>query len=139
MRRPLVIALASAALTGVAIGVFLHNAFETSRAQAAKPELPALYGQATWKGEESRAPVFTLRDQHGREIRLDSYRGRSVVLAFMDSLCKSECPTEARQWMALGIVVAERVPAARGRGCLGCGRVLDPDDYELIAVTDNGP
>jgi len=29
-----------------------------------------------------RAPNFTLKDHTGREIRLSSYRGKNVVLAF---------------------------------------------------------
>ena len=46
------------------------------------------------------APLFRLRDQHGRTVRLAALRGRPVVLAFMDSLCKSECPIEAAQLAA---------------------------------------
>lgn len=99
MRRVYAIAIASAAVVGVAVGVVLHSTFATSRAQA-RPQLPALYGQATWKSGQAHAPAFSLRDQHGRLISLDRYRGHSVVLAFMDSLCRSECPIEARQFAA---------------------------------------
>jgi cytochrome oxidase Cu insertion factor (SCO1/SenC/PrrC family) len=105
-----VAAVAAAAVVGIATGVVLHNAFGTSRAQA-RPKLPALYGEATWRAGEAAAPLFALRDQHGRRIRLDRYRGRSVVLAFMDSLCKSACPIEARQLAAaIGPLPAQQRP-----------------------------
>src|SRR5213082_3412892 len=99
MPRVYLVAVASAAVVGVAIGVVLHNVLAAPRAQA-RPALPALYGQATWKSGEVRAPVFALRDQLGRRIRLDRFRGHTVVLAFMDSLCRSACPLEARQLAA---------------------------------------
>jgi protein SCO1/2 len=99
LRRAFVLAVASAAVVGVAIGVFLHNEFGSSRALA-HPTLPALYGEATWQSGEVPAPPFQLRDQHGRMVRLTALRGRLVVLAFMDSLCTSECPIEAAQFAA---------------------------------------
>jgi cytochrome oxidase Cu insertion factor (SCO1/SenC/PrrC family)/thiol-disulfide isomerase/thioredoxin len=38
------------------------------------------------------APNFTLRDQFGRRVSLGSYRGRVVLLAFIDSTCTTVCP-----------------------------------------------
>jgi protein SCO1 len=99
MRRIFVLAVASAAIVGVAVGVLLHNEFGSPRALA-RPALPALYGEATWRSGEVPAPAFRLRDQHGRMVRLTALRGRPVVLAFMDSLCTSECPIEAAQFAA---------------------------------------
>ena len=99
LRRVFVLAVASAAVVGVAVGLLLHNEFGSSRALA-RPTLPALYGQATWRSGEIPAPPFQLRDQHGRIVRLTALRGRAVVLAFMDSLCTSECPIEAAQFAA---------------------------------------
>lgn len=101
MRGLHLLAIGSAAIVGVAVGVVLHNTLSASRAQAdAKPALPSLYGQATWKAGAVRAPLFRLRDQHGRRVSLASYRGRTVVIAFMDSLCTAECPLEAAQLAA---------------------------------------
>jgi protein SCO1/2 len=94
-----VLAVASAAVVGVAAGLLLHNAFSSPRALA-RPALPALYGEATWQSGEVPAPLFRLRDQNGRMVRLADLRGRPVVLAFMDSLCTSECPIEAAQFAA---------------------------------------
>jgi protein SCO1/2 len=99
MRRTFVLAVASAAVVGIATGVILHNVFGSSRALA-RPSLPSLYGEATWRSGEVPAPLFRLRDQNGRTVRLVGLRGRPVVLAFMDSLCTSECPIEAAQFAA---------------------------------------
>lgn len=38
------------------------------------------------------APGFTLTDQFGRRISLRSYRGKVVLLAFVDSRCANVCP-----------------------------------------------
>ena len=99
MRKAFALAVASATVVGVAVGVLLHNEFGSSRALA-RPVLPSLYGQATWRSGEVPAPNFQLRDQHGRMLHLSALRGRAVVLAFMDSLCTSECPIEAAQFAA---------------------------------------
>jgi protein SCO1/2 len=99
VRRLFVLAVASAAVVGVVVGVLLHNEFGSSRALA-RPSLPALYGEATWRSGEVPAPPFRLRDQHGKIVRLTALRGSSVVVAFMDSLCTSECPIEAAQFAA---------------------------------------
>src|SRR5579875_685370 len=40
------------------------------------------------------APDFTLADQFGRRVSLRSYRGRVVLLAFVDSKCTTVCPLE---------------------------------------------
>src|SRR5437868_10874213 len=42
-----------------------------------------------------RAPDFNLIDQFGHPVTLSSLRGREVVLAFIDSRCKSLCPLTA--------------------------------------------
>ena len=109
MRALGLLAVAAAALVGVVAGIVLHNSFATSRAQA-KPSLPSLYGQATWQPHALRAPLFRLRDQHGRRVSLAAYRGRTVVIAFLDSLCTAECPIEARQ---LAAAVRPLAPRAR--------------------------
>jgi protein SCO1/2 len=109
MRRLYVFSVAAAAIVGIAIGVVLHNTLAAGSAQA-RPKLPALYGQATWKEGRIRAPKFVLRDQHGRHVSLASYRGRAVILLFMDSLCRSECPIEGR---LLASAVAQLPRAAR--------------------------
>ena len=43
------------------------------------------------------APDFHLIDQHGGSIALSDFRGKVVVLAFLDSQCKDVCPLTAAQ------------------------------------------
>ena len=45
------------------------------------------------------APNFTLVDQRGRSLSLDSFRGRSVVLEFMDPHCVDVCPIVSREFV----------------------------------------
>ncbi len=44
-----------------------------------------------------RAADFTLRDQNGREVRLSADRGKVVVLTFIHSLCRDQCPFMVEQ------------------------------------------
>ncbi len=45
------------------------------------------------------APGFTLTDQAGRPVSLASFRGREVVLTFMDSHCTDVCPIVSREFI----------------------------------------
>jgi cytochrome oxidase Cu insertion factor (SCO1/SenC/PrrC family) len=45
------------------------------------------------------APGFTLTDQSGRPVSLASFRGRTVVLTFMDSHCTDICPLVSREFI----------------------------------------
>jgi cytochrome oxidase Cu insertion factor (SCO1/SenC/PrrC family) len=51
---------------------------------------------ATWAAGAKRAPDFRLTDQAGQPISLARFRGRPVLLTFIDPLCRNLCPTEAR-------------------------------------------
>ena len=44
------------------------------------------------------APEFQLTDQNGSVISLSDFRGKIVVLTFMDSKCKETCPLTAAQF-----------------------------------------
>ncbi len=59
------------------------------------------------------APNFTLTDQNGAPVSLDAFRGRAVILAFLDPVCWSECPMQAQEMKAvdglLGPARASRV------------------------------
>ncbi|MEI8262682.1 MAG: SCO family protein [Actinomycetes bacterium] len=48
----------------------------------------------------SPAPDFTLIDQQGKRFTLSDYRGKTVVLSFLDPVCTSECPIEAQEMKA---------------------------------------
>ena len=43
------------------------------------------------------AKNFSLTDQHGHRVTMSSYRGRVVILTFIHSLCKDDCPLMVEQ------------------------------------------
>jgi cytochrome oxidase Cu insertion factor (SCO1/SenC/PrrC family) len=88
---------------GVGIGVAIAQGDSSSRRSA--PGDPGTFFAAGSRP----APDFTLRDQDGRAIGLRSLRGRTVLLAFIDPVCRNYCPFEAK---ILNDVVS-RAPAAR--------------------------
>jgi cytochrome oxidase Cu insertion factor (SCO1/SenC/PrrC family) len=45
------------------------------------------------------APGFTLTDQGGRTVSLASFKGRTVVLEFMDSRCVDICPLVSAEFI----------------------------------------
>ncbi|MHB1800494.1 MAG: SCO family protein [Actinomycetes bacterium] len=67
------------------------------------------------------APSFTLLDQHGQVRSLDQWRGKVVLLTFLDPECYAECPIIAQQ-----LAIADRAlgPALAAR-------------TELVAVAAN--
>jgi cytochrome oxidase Cu insertion factor (SCO1/SenC/PrrC family) len=75
-------------------------------------------------GDSSRldlpAPGFSLTDQTGRTVSLDSLRGKVVLMTFLDPVCTTDCP-----------VIAQELKQA--------GRMLGAQDarVELVAVVAN--
>jgi protein SCO1/2 len=105
------LALLVAGALGVTIGVvvaLLGSGASGSHAPVAAAS--GLHGEATWAAGARPAPAITnLRDQSGRAFSLAALRGRTVVIAFMDSHCTSACPLEGR-----ALAAAERtLPAAQ--------------------------
>lgn len=97
-----------ALLFGVAVGVGIALLRGQSTAPpAAGPVAPA-GPDATWAAGSKPAPDFTLREENGAPVSLSAFRGRPVLLTFMDPQCTNQCPTEAR---TLEAVVA-RLPAS---------------------------
>lgn len=85
----------AALAAGVGIGVGV--AFATSsRGGATAPSGPEAAQQVTWPAGKKTAPDFALRDEHGAPISLRRFRGRPVLLTFIDPLCTTFCPLEAR-------------------------------------------
>ena len=50
----------------------------------------------SWSAGRRRAPGFLLRDQAGGPVSLASYRGRAVIVTFIDPVCRNVCPLEAK-------------------------------------------
>ena len=110
LRRPVALAALGAGLAGALLGVVLHLALRSS---PSAPALPSLHGQAVWSAGTRLAPVFTLPDQTGRPTSLRSERGHTVVLAFMDPMCRQQCPIEGR-----GLALAQSQVTASQRATL---------------------
>jgi protein SCO1/2 len=84
-----------AATVGVAIGLGAALV-RTSRLPAVHVGAEPLKAEVTWSAGTKRAPAFALRDQHGTAMSLAELRGHAVLLTFLDSVCKRECPIEGR-------------------------------------------
>jgi cytochrome oxidase Cu insertion factor (SCO1/SenC/PrrC family) len=50
----------------------------------------------SWAADRRPAPDFVLRDQDGRPVSIAAYRGRPVIVTFIDPLCRNLCPLEAQ-------------------------------------------
>ena len=44
-----------------------------------------------------KTPQFSLHDQDGKRVSMAEYRGKTVVVTFLYSHCKTECPVQAQQ------------------------------------------
>ena len=107
VRRAALIVCAATAI-GIGVGVGLYQLDSRGSSPATAGTLPAFHGQAVWDPGERAAPAFTLRDQRGAPVSLSALRGRPVLLAFLDSQCKQECPIQGRQLAS----ILRRLPAA---------------------------
>jgi protein SCO1 len=106
--RRVVLVVCVATALGIGAGAAVYELDSHGSQRAAAESLPAFHGQAAWAAAERAAPAFTLRDQTGTPVSLASMRGRTVLLTFLDSQCKQQCPIEGRQ---LGSIL-RRLPAA---------------------------
>lgn len=64
--------------------------------QAASPPPARFTAAETWAAGKKPAPRFDLRDEYGKPISMASLRGRPVVVTFIDPVCRSLCPLEAK-------------------------------------------
>lgn len=101
--RWLAAALALGAAAGTALG------FVQARGSSV-PAAPPSSADASWAAAAKRAPDFRLADARGAPISLRRFRGRPVILTFIDPACTSLCPLEAK---VLEQVVMRAPPAAR--------------------------
>ena len=106
--------IASSALVIITATVLGIRLFTTSRNQTATQSTnPANYPIGGFPMTGNLAPDFTLTDQFGHSVTLSSLRGHEVVLAFIDSRCKTLCPLTAQIMydakVALGASVASQI------------------------------
>ena len=82
-----------------AIGMFLLGAIPMA-AIAVLSGTSADVAAATGAGVatlNSPAPDFTLTNENGASVSLATLRGKTIVMAFLDPVCTSDCPIEAQQ------------------------------------------
>ncbi|MDA8392494.1 MAG: SCO family protein [Actinomycetota bacterium] len=86
-------ALAAAISMAASAYLYVH-----ARNAAAVPS-PMVQLMGLSDGSGHPAPGFTLTDQHGRPVSLSSFRGKAVLVAFMDSRCTQVCPVLAQEFL----------------------------------------
>lgn len=81
-----------AALVGLGAGIALLVLRSSSPAAST-----SMVGGAatTWPAGKQKAPAFSLLDQNGKGVSLADYRGRPLIVTFLDPLCRNYCPVEA--------------------------------------------
>jgi cytochrome oxidase Cu insertion factor (SCO1/SenC/PrrC family) len=98
--------LALALGVGVALVVArLNNGAADVAGSAAVPSPPF-----TFPAGHQPAPAFQLRDENGKAVSLSAYRGRPVIVTFIDPLCRNLCPLAAH---VLNAVDRELPPGRR--------------------------
>jgi cytochrome oxidase Cu insertion factor (SCO1/SenC/PrrC family) len=79
-----------------AVAAALLFAFRPAGRTGTQPVPVSTSPAATWAAGAKRAPEIRLRDAHGAAVTLAAFRGRPVILTFIDPLCRNYCPTEAK-------------------------------------------
>jgi protein SCO1 len=101
-----VVTVAVLVLLGASAWVFHTVSSTAGHAASPTPSASQLAQQALKEGADlggAPAPAFTLRDQTGATVSLDSLRGHPVVLTFLDSVCPhADCSLMAQylNWTA---------------------------------------
>jgi protein SCO1 len=97
----------AALVVGIGIGVTIAV---LQRSHSGSPAITSAAVQ-TWAPGAQPAPGFTLRDQRGKPVTLASYRGRPVIVTFIDPLCRDFCPREATILTQAAAQLGRRGPA----------------------------
>lgn len=85
---PVWITLGSTTLTIIG-AIFVGNAAETHVAAA---EIQPALSNAGLTPVNLPEPSLTLTNQNGKSVSLSSFRGKAVLLTFLDPVCYSDCP-----------------------------------------------
>src|SRR5690348_15262333 len=86
---------------GIAVGAviaFVHNSGQSVQARVSTRAAAPV---AAWAAGVKPAPAFSLADAGGAPISLRQFRGRAVIVTFIDPVCRSLCPLEAKQLSAV--------------------------------------
>jgi protein SCO1 len=85
------VALAVGIGAGLLIGVL-----RSSTPAAIPTGIPPAGPDASWAAGTKPAPDFDLTDQAGKPVSISQFKGRPVIVTFIDPLCRNLCPTEAK-------------------------------------------
>ena len=85
------------------MGVGIAIAQESSSGHSPPAAAPSDPG-VSWPAGAQPAPNFVLKGENGAPVDLRAFRGRPVIVAFIDPVCRNLCPLEAK--------VLSEVPAA---------------------------
>jgi protein SCO1/2 len=98
-RKPLARVWVLAAAAAIAVGAGGGAAFALTHHGGASRTASPITGAANvvWPAGKRLAPGFALRDQTGAPISLRANRGRVVILTFIDPVCTTLCPLEAKE------------------------------------------
>jgi cytochrome oxidase Cu insertion factor (SCO1/SenC/PrrC family) len=129
--------VAAVAVAGLAVVVLVTQWHGPDRASARQQSAAPV---VTWAAGARHAPGISLRDQDGKLVSLSAFRGRPVIVTFLDPLCRNLCPVEAK---VLGIVESS-LPAAERPMVLavsvnqwGDGRAILRADMRKWHVAEN--
>ena len=86
------VALAVGVAAGVLIGVLNSSPQPAAIPTAIPPAGPDVH----WAAGAKPAPDFNLTDAAGKTVSISQFRGRPVIVTFIDPLCRNLCPTEAK-------------------------------------------
>jgi cytochrome oxidase Cu insertion factor (SCO1/SenC/PrrC family) len=95
-RRLQLTVLGVALVVGVGAGAAIGLARSPSSPPPVSPGLAASAAPITWPVGKKLAPEFSLRAEDGGRISLRQFRGRPVIVTFIDPLCRNLCPFEAK-------------------------------------------
>lgn len=104
-----------------------HSATTASGELASRQSLTTLMNLSPVP--ERAAPNFTLVDQYNKKVSLSQFRGKAVLLAFMDSQCTDVCPVEAQQFLD-----AQKNLGAAVRNVAFVGVNVNPNANSVAAV-----
>ncbi len=90
---------------GLSSGVTSHNLAITNSANT-NPSVDSGSGLS-----RTKAPNFTLTDQFGARVSLTDFRGKVIIMAFVDSTCTNICPLTTASMLAavrqLGVAASD--------------------------------
>lgn len=94
------VAVAGAGVGGY-LGVRIHDEQQPPRPAGIPATVPTSLADLMQLSTvpATRAPGFSLTDQHGRAVSLASLRGHAVILEFMDPHCTDICPIVSEEFI----------------------------------------